>query len=47
MSDYKNLLVQEYTKRRFSRLKLSGNNAGGGGDWYCDANFGNSIWSKA
>merc|ERR1711868_232620 len=25
-------------------IDMPGNNAGGGGDWYCDANFGNSIW---
>ena len=25
-------------------INMPGNNPGAGGDYYCDANFGNSIW---
>ena len=25
-------------------INMPGNNPGEGGDYYCDANFGNSIW---
>ena len=25
-------------------IKMPGNNPGDGGDYYCDANFGNNIW---